>query len=434
MNIIDIIIKKRDGGILNKEETDFFVSSAVKGEIADYQISAMLMAIFLKGLNHTETALLTDAMAHSGETYDLSKIKGIKVDKHSTGGVGDTTTLILAPLVASLGVPVFKMSGKGLGFSGGTIDKLESIDGFNTTLSKEEAIRLVSKNGIVIMGQSQNLTPADKIFYSLRDVTGTVESIPLIVSSIMSKKLAAGADSIVLDVKCGSGAFMKDYASAKELAMGMVEIGRKMNRKITAVISSMAQPLGNYIGNSLEVIEAIEVLKGNAKGDLLDVSLTLGACMLKNAEKCNSIEEGRKMLAENIKNGKGLEKLRELIIQQNGNPNIIDDYSLLPHAKHSFKVLSTSEGYITEMDTSKIGRASVETGAGRKTTADILDYGAGLIMKVRLGEYIKEGKEIAEIFASSEEKCIAAQNIMLSAIKTSSEKPSKEKLILDIIE
>ena len=434
MNIIDIIIKKRDGGILNKEETDFFVSSAVKGEIADYQISAMLMAIFLKGLNHTETALLTDAMAHSGETYDLSKIKGIKVDKHSTGGVGDTTTLILAPLVASLGVPVFKMSGKGLGFSGGTIDKLESIDGFNTTLSKEEAIRLVSKNGIVIMGQSQNLTPADKIFYSLRDVTGTVESIPLIVSSIMSKKLAAGADSIVLDVKCGSGAFMKDYASAKELAMGMVEIGRKMNRKITAVISSMAQPLGNYIGNSLEVIEAIEVLKGNAKGDLLDVSLTLGACMLKNAEKCNSIEEGRKMLAENIKNGKGLEKLRELIIQQNGNPNIIDDYSLLPHAKHSFKVLSTSEGYITEMDTSKIGRASVESGAGRKTKADILDYGAGLIMKVRLGEYIKEGKEIAEIFASSEEKCIAAQNIMLSAIKTSSEKPSKEKLILDIIE
>ena len=434
MNIIDIIIKKRDGGILNKEETDFFVSSAVKGEIADYQISAMLMAIFLNGLNHTETALLTDAMAHSGETYDLSKIKGIKVDKHSTGGVGDTTTLILAPLVASLGVPVFKMSGKGLGFSGGTIDKLESIDGFNTTLSKEEAIRLVSKNGIVIMGQSQNLTPADKIFYSLRDVTGTVESIPLIVSSIMSKKLAAGADSIVLDVKCGSGAFMKDYASAKELAMGMVEIGRKMNRKITAVISSMAQPLGNYIGNSLEVIEAIEVLKGNAKGDLLDVSLTLGACMLKNAEKCTSIEEGRKMLAENIKNGKGLEKLRELIIQQNGNPNIIDDYSLLPHAKHSFKVLSTSEGYITEMDTSKIGRASVETGAGRKTKADILDYGAGLIMKVRLGEYIKEGKEIAEIFASSEEKCIAAQNIMLSAIKTSSEKPSKEKLILDIIE
>ena len=434
MNIIDIIIKKRDGGILNKEETDFFVSSAVKGEIADYQISAMLMAIFLKGLNHTETALLTDAMAHSGETYDLSKIKGIKVDKHSTGGVGDTTTLILAPLVASLGVPVFKMSGKGLGFSGGTIDKLESIDGFNTTLSKEEAIRLVSKNGIVIMGQSQNLTPADKIFYSLRDVTGTVESIPLIVSSIMSKKLAAGADSIVLDVKCGSGAFMKDYNSAKELAMGMVEIGRKMNRKITAVISSMAQPLGNYIGNSLEVIEAIEVLKGNAKGDLLDVSLTLGACMLKNAEKCNSIEEGRKMLVENIKNGKGLEKLRELIIQQNGKPNIIDDYSLLPHAKHSFKVLSTSEGYITEMDTSKIGRASVETGAGRKTKADILDYGAGLIMKVRLGEYIKEGKEIAEIFASSEEKCIAAQNIMLSAIKTSSEKPSKEKLILDIIE
>jgi len=434
MNIVDIIIKKRDGFTLTKEEIDFFVSSSVKGTIADYQISAMLMAIFLKGLDAEETSNLTYAMMHSGEVYDLSEIDGIKVDKHSTGGVGDTTTLILAPLVASLGVPVFKMSGKGLGFSGGTIDKLNSIPGFNTALSKKDAMSLVKESGIVIMGQTDNLTPADKIFYAMRDVTGTVESLPLIVSSIMSKKLAAGADSIVLDIKCGSGAFMKDLPSAKQLAQSMVDIGKAMNKKISAIITTMEQPLGTYIGNSLEVIEAIEALKGNAKGDLLEVSLTLGASMLKNAQRVHTLDEGKELLRQNIANGKGLEKLRQLIIQQGGNPDVIDDYSLLPHAKYCTKVLSPSSGYIQKINAALIGKASVETGAGRHEKTDRIDYGAGIIMKVRIGSFVEKGQEIAEIYSSSAEKCAKAQKLILSAIKTGEKKTPSPQLILDIIE
>lgn len=434
MNIVDIIIKKRDGFTLTKEEIDFFVSSSVKGTIADYQISAMLMAIFLKGLDAEETSNLTYAMMHSGEVYDLSEIDGIKVDKHSTGGVGDTTTLILAPLVASLGVPVFKMSGKGLGFSGGTIDKLNSIPGFNTSLSKKDAMSLVKESGIVIMGQTDNLTPADKIFYAMRDVTGTVESLPLIVSSIMSKKLAAGADSIVLDIKCGSGAFMKDLPSAKQLAQSMVDIGKAMNKKISAIITTMEQPLGTYIGNSLEVIEAIEALKGNAKGDLLEVSLTLGSSMLKNAQRVHTLDEGKELLRQNIANGKGLEKLRQLIIQQGGNPDVIDDYSLLPHAKYCTKVLSPSSGYIQKINAALIGKASVETGAGRHEKTDEIDYGAGIIMKVRIGSFVEKGQEIAEIYSSSAEKCAEAQKLILSAIKTGAEKTPSPQLILDIIE
>ena len=434
MNIVDIIIKKRDGGILSKEEIDFFVSSSVNETIEDYQISALLMAMFIKGLNYEETSLLTDAMTHSGEVYNLDEIKGIKVDKHSTGGVGDTTTLILAPLVASLGVPVFKMSGRGLGFSGGTLDKLESIPGFNITVSKENAIKFTNENGLVVMSQSENLTPADKIFYAMRDVTGTVDSIPLIVGSIMSKKLAAGADSIVLDIKCGSGAFMKTYEDAKELGQTMITIGEKLGRKISAIISSMEQPLGTYIGNSLEVIEAIEVLKGNKKGDLLDVSLLLGACMLKNAGKVSTLEEGKSLLTENIANGKGLEKFRQLIIQQGGNPDIIDDYSLMPQTNCSMKVLSTQNGYINKIKTELIGKASVETGAGRYKKTDTLDYGAGLIMKVRLGDAVEEGQEIAEIFSSTEAKCKIAADLVLSAITIGKDKAQLPPLVLDILE
>jgi len=434
MNIVDLIIKKRNGGALNKEEMDYFVTSSVNGSIEDYQISAMLMAMFIKGLNYEETSLLTDAMMHSGEVYNLDEIDGIKVDKHSTGGVGDTTTLILAPLVASLGVPVFKMSGRGLGFSGGTLDKLESIPGFNITVSKENAIKYTKENNIVVMSQSENLTPADKIFYAMRDVTGTVDSIPLIVGSIMSKKLAAGADSIVLDIKCGSGAFMKTYDDARELADTMITIGQKLGRKISAIISSMDQPLGTYIGNSLEVIEAIEVLKGNKKGDLLDVSLLLGACMLKNAEKVSSIEDGISLLQQNINNGKGLEKFRQLVMQQGGNPEIINDYSLLPHAAFSLKVYSAHSGYISKINTELIGKASVETGAGRHKKSDSLDYGAGLIMKVRLGSKVSEGQEIAEVFASTEEKCKTAESLILSAITLSTEKTEPAKLVLDILE
>lgn len=320
MNIVDLIIKKRDGGRLTKEEIEFFVNGVVDSSIPDYQVSAMLMAIYFQNLDNEETSELTMAMANSGDTFDLSSVEGIKVDKHSTGGVADTTTLILAPLVASCGVPVVKMSGRGLGFSGGTLDKLESIPGFNIAVSETQALEFAKKSGIVLMSQTDTLTPADKKLYALRDVTGTVENIPLIAGSIMSKKIAAGADAIVLDVKCGSGAFMKDYDSAVALAETMAGIGRSVGREVTAVISGMDQPLGMNIGNSLEVIEAIEILKGNVAGDLLEVSLTLGSYMLMSAKKVSTFEEGKNMLLENISNGKGLEKFRELLIQQGGNP------------------------------------------------------------------------------------------------------------------
>ena len=373
MNFVDSIIKKRDGGKLTKEEIAFFVKGVTDGTLPDYQISALLMAIFLKGMDTEETAQLTMEMAHSGGMFDLSALAGCKVDKHSTGGVADTTTLILAPLVASVGVPVVKMSGRGLGFSGGTIDKLESIPGFRVDVTEEEALRFAKESGIVLMSQTDNLTPADKKLYALRDVTGTVDSIPLIAASIMSKKIAAGADAIVLDVKCGSGAFMKNAADAERLAGIMADMGRHVGRRVTAVISSMAQPLGMYIGNSLEVMEAIEVLKGNVGGDLLEVSLTLGANMLLLAERVQSEEEGKALLLENTRNGKGLAKFKELLIQQGGDVRVIADYSLLPLAEEKWEVKATKSGYLTRMDTAMIGRASQETGAGRMFKGQTLD-------------------------------------------------------------
>ena len=433
MNIVDIIIKKRDKKALTKEEIEYFVKSAVNGEIADYQISALLMAIFINGLTEDETSFLTEAMVNSGDICDLSYIDGIKVDKHSTGGVGDTTTLIIAPIVAALGVPVIKMSGRGIGFSGGTIDKLDSIPNFRTSLSPEEVVSAAKKTNLVLTGQNQNLVPADKIFYALRDVTGTVDSIPLIVSSIMSKKLASGADAIVLDVKCGSGAFMKDYTSAKELALGMVNIGNKAGKKVTAIISSMEQPLGNYIGNSLEVIEAIEVLKGNTKGDLLEVCLTLGAAMLLNAQKVSTLKEGKALMQETINNGKGLEKFREFVKNQNGNPEIVDDYSLLPLGKIVKEIYSPKDGYVSKMDTALIGEAMVETGAGRHQKADPVDYGAGIIMNVRIGGYIKKGDVLAKVYSSSEEKALLAEKLLYNAFTISDTKSHAGKLILDII-
>lgn len=433
MNIVDLIIKKRDGGCLNKNEIDFFVNGVTSDTIPDYQISAMLMAIYFSNLSASETACLTLSMAHSGKTFDLSSINGTKVDKHSTGGVADTTTLILAPLVASLGVPVIKMSGRGLGFSGGTLDKLESIPGFNTNVTQEKALEFAKKTNIVLMSQTENLTPADKKLYELRDVTGTVESLPLIAASIMSKKIAAGADAIVLDVKCGSGAFMKDYASAKQLAEEMVSIGKLVNRNVTAIISSMSQPLGQNIGNSLEVIEAMEVLKGNLKGDLLDVSLILGAHMLISAGISSSIDECKKLLSENIINGKGISKFRELIVQQGGNPCIIDDYSLLPKSKFKLCLNSDCSGYITSMNTAEIGRASLETGAGRCSKNDKIDFGAGIIIHKRIGDKVNEGDLLAEIYSESEDKCKEASKYVLNAIIIKSEKPSKPKLILDVV-
>lgn len=416
MNFVDIIIKKRDGGKLTAEEIAFFVRGVTDGSLPDYQISALLMAILLKGMDTEETAHLTMEMAHSGGMFDLSSVEGFKVDKHSTGGVADTTTLILAPLVASLGVPVVKMSGRGLGFSGGTIDKLESIPGFRMDLTEEQALQFAKQSGIVVMSQTDDLTPADKKLYAMRDVTGTVDSIPLIAASIMSKKIAAGADGIVLDVKCGSGAFMKDWESAEKLATIMAELGRKVGRKVTAVISGMDQPLGRYIGNSLEVMEAIEVLKGHAGGDLLEVSLTLGANMLLLAGRVKTEEEGKALLLEQIKNGKGLKKFREFMIQQGGNENIIENYDLLPLSAAQTEVKADCSGYITKMDTAMIGRASQETGAGRMFKGQPLDFGAGIIMKKRTGDAIATGEVMAVVYSESKEKCDSAAVFLKKAI------------------
>lgn len=425
MNFVDIIIKKRDGGKLSAAEIAFFVKGVTEGSLPDYQISALLMAILLKGMDAEETAALTMEMANSGGVFDLSAVEGFKVDKHSTGGVADTTTLILAPLVASVGVPVVKMSGRGLGFSGGTIDKLEAIPGFRVDVAEEDALRFAKASGLVLMSQTDNLTPADQKLYAMRDVTGTVDSIPLIAASIMSKKIAAGADGIVLDVKCGSGAFMKDMESAEQLAAIMSAMGRHVGRRVTAVISDMDQPLGNYIGNSLEVLEAIEVLKGNVGGDLLEVALVLGANMLLLAERVQTEEEGKALLLEQIQNGKGLEKFRELLQQQGGDVRIIEDASLLPMAAASYELKAAQAGFVTHMDTALIGRASQETGAGRMFKGQEIDLGAGIIMKKRLGDAVAAGETLAILYSASEEKCRAAAGYLQKAIRIEAEKPQE---------
>ena len=434
MNFVDLIIKKRKNQELTTEEINYFIDGVTNENIPDYQVSAMLMTICFNSLNSRETADLTAAMTKSGTVLDLSAIEGIKVDKHSTGGVADTTTLVLAPLAASCGLPVVKMSGRGLGHTGGTLDKLESIPNFNVNLTCEEAVKQVKDCGVVIMGQTSDLAPADKRLYAMRDVTGTVESIPLIAGSIMSKKLAAGTDAIVLDVKCGSGAFMEDLNSARELADTMVEIGKKLGKNVIAVITDMNQPLGMNIGNSLEVVEAIEILKGNVEGELLEVAITLGGYMLLLGEKAKDIESAKEMLRENIFNGKGLEKFREMIIAQGGDDGIIDDYGLLPHGNVSKEVISRADGYIGAMNTYGIGKAAAETGAGRHTKESKLDYGAGIILNKRIGDSIKKGEVIATIYASDMELCNKAENILNESIILSNEKPMKRDIILEVIQ
>lgn len=419
MNFTDLIIKKRSGGELSSEEIDFFIKGVTERSLPDYQISAMLMAICIKSLNYRETADLTMAMAHSGRVLDLSDIDGIKVDKHSTGGVADTTTLILAPLTASLGLKVIKMSGRGLGHTGGTIDKLESIPGFNTALGITRATEQVNNIGIAVMGQTEDLAPADKYLYALRDVTGTVESIPLIAASIMSKKLAAGSDAIVLDVKYGSGAFMKTLEDAQALARTMVNIGLSAGKKTTAVITPMDRPLGDNIGNSLEVIEAIEILKGKKDGRLKKVALELAAHMLVLGGIANDRDTALYLLDKNIENGKGLEKFEEMISAQGGDPNVCEDYSLFPQPKCSLCIKAEKSGCITEINTTDIGRASVALGAGRLVKDTRLDLSAGIIMHTTLGEHIAVGDIIAEVFAADNEKCTAASDIISKAITIS---------------
>lgn len=402
MRMVDIIEKKRDGQELTTAEINFFIEGYTKGEIPDYQASALAMAIYFQDMNDRERADLTRAMVESGDTIDLSAIDGVKVDKHSTGGVGDTTTLVLAPLVASLGVPVAKMSGRGLGHTGGTIDKLESIAGFHVELTREQFIDLVNRDKVAVIGQSGNLTPADKKLYALRDVTGTVNSIPLIASSIMSKKIAAGADAIVLDVKTGDGAFMKTQEDAEELAHAMVRIGNHVGRKTIAIISDMSQPLGFAIGNALEVNEAIETLQGKGPKDLTELVLTLGSQMVILAGKAKTSEEAKEMLLDAIHSGKALAKFKEFLANQGGDASIVDDLTKLPQAKYKIELPAKQSGYISRMVADEIGVASMILGAGRATKEDVIDLAVGLVLHKKVGDKVEEGESILTIYSNRE--------------------------------
>ena len=403
MRMIDIIEKKRDGMSLTREEIEFFVNGYTRGEVPDYQASSLAMAIFFQDMNDEERAALTMSMVNSGERIDLSDINGIKVDKHSTGGVGDTTTLVLAPLVAAVGVPVAKMSGRGLGHTGGTIDKLESVKGFNVEISEKDFIKLVNDNQVAVIGQSGNLTPADKKLYALRDVTGTVNSIPLIASSIMSKKIAAGADAIVLDVKTGSGAFMKTLDDAEALAHAMVRIGNNVGRNTMAIISDMSQPLGNAVGNALELKEAIATLKGNGPKDLTELVLTLGSQMVVLAEQAASLDEAREMLVDAIKTGKALNKFKTFLSNQGGDDSIVDSPEKLPSAKYQVEFKAKKDGFITEIIANEIGVASMMLGAGRQTKEDVIDLGVGIMLNKKVGEHVEKGENILTIHTNTKE-------------------------------
>lgn len=401
MRMIDIIEKKRDGKSLTREEIEFFVNGYTRGEVPDYQASSLAMAIFFQDVNDEERAALTMSMVNSGERIDLSDINGIKVDKHSTGGVGDTTTLVLAPLVAAVGVPVAKMSGRGLGHTGGTIDKLESVKGFNVEISEKDFIKLVNDNQVAVIGQSGNLTPADKKLYALRDVTGTVNSIPLIASSIMSKKIAAGADAIVLDVKTGSGAFMKTLDDAEALAHAMVRIGNNVGRNTMAIISDMSQPLGNAVGNALELKEAIATLKGNGPKDLTELVLTLGSQMVVLAEQAESLDEARQMLVDAIKTGKALNKFKTFLSNQGGDDSIVDSPEKLPSAKYQVEFKAKKDGFITEIIANEIGVASMMLGAGRQTKEDVIDLGVGIVLNKKVGEHVEKDENILTIHTNT---------------------------------
>ncbi|MGE6499831.1 pyrimidine-nucleoside phosphorylase [Bacillus wiedmannii] len=402
MRMVDIIAKKRDGKELTTEEIKFFINGYTDGSIPDYQVSALAMAIFFKDMTDRERADLTMAMVESGETIDLSAIEGIKVDKHSTGGVGDTTTLVLGPLVAALDVPVAKMSGRGLGHTDGTIDKLEAVEGFHVEITKEQFIDIVNRDKVAVIGQTGNLTPADKKIYALRDVTGTVNSIPLIASSIMSKKIAAGADAIVLDVKTGAGAFMKTEEDAKELAHAMVRIGNNVGRQTMAVISDMSQPLGFAIGNALEVKEAIDTLKGEGPEDLTELVLVLGSQMVVLAKKANTLEEAREMLIEVMKNGKATEKFKEFLSNQGGDSSIVDNPEKMPQAKYVIDVPAKTSGVISNIVADEIGIAAMLLGAGRATKEDEIDLAVGLMLRKKVGDAVKEGEPFVTIYANRE--------------------------------
>ncbi|MGN7177993.1 pyrimidine-nucleoside phosphorylase [Cytobacillus sp. SAFR-174] len=421
MRMVDLIEKKRDGLELTAEEIQFVIKGYTNGSIPDYQVSALTMAIFFRGMTENERANLTMAMVESGDQIDLSKIEGIKVDKHSTGGVGDTTTLVLGPLVAAVGVPVAKMSGRGLGHTGGTIDKLEAVEGFHVEIENEEFIKLVNQNKIAVIGQSGNLTPADKKLYALRDVTATVDSIPLIASSIMSKKIAAGADAIVLDVKTGAGAFMKTLDDSRELAKAMVRIGNNVGRNTMAVISDMSQPLGYAIGNALEVKEAIDTLRGEGPEDLTELCLTLGSHMVFLAKKADSLKEAREKLENAMKDGSALETFKVFLSSQGGDASVVDDPQKLPQAKYTFELEAKQDGYVSEIVADEIGTAAMLLGAGRATKESEIDLAVGLILRKKIGDRVQKGESLVTIcsnFESVEEvRTMLYENITLSTEK-----------------
>ncbi|MEI2665113.1 pyrimidine-nucleoside phosphorylase [Rossellomorea sp. LJF3] len=428
MRMVDLIEKKREGKELSTEEIKFIVEGYTNGTIPDYQVSALTMAIFFKDMSDRERADLTMAMVESGDQIDLSAIEGIKVDKHSTGGVGDTTTLVLGPLVASVGVPVAKMSGRGLGHTGGTIDKLESVEGFHVEIENEEFIRLVNKNKLAVIGQSGNLTPADKKLYSLRDVTATVNSIPLIASSIMSKKIAAGADAIVLDVKTGAGAFMKTLDDSKDLAKAMVNIGNNVGRKTMAVISDMSQPLGYAIGNALEVKEAIDTLKGEGPEDLTELCLTLGSHMVFLAEKASTLEEARALLQRAIEDGSALENFKVFLESQGGDPSVVDEPSKLPQAKYKIELEAKQDGYVSEIVADAVGTAAMWLGAGRATKDSVIDLAVGLELRKKIGDEVKAGDSLVTIY-SNEENIDNVKEKLYESIKVTSEHVDAPTLI-----
>ncbi len=433
MNMVEIITKKKLGQTLSAKEIDFFVKGAADQSIPDYQLAALLMAIRLNGMTAQETTHLALSMRDSGDVADLTAIPGIKVDKHSTGGVGDTATLVLAPLVAACGVPVAKMSGRGLGHTGGTLDKLESIPGFRIGLSEDEFVRQVNEIGVAVIGQTGSLAPADKTLYALRDVTSTVDSLPLIASSIMSKKLASGADAIVLDVKTGSGAIMQTLEGSIELARAMVDIGTLADKPVTAVVTGMQQPLGTHVGNALEVKDAIDVLAGRTKGDLLEVSLLLGSHMLVLAKGAATPEEGRAKLLEALESGAGMEKLRAMIRAQGGDPRVCDDWTIMPQAKVIREVQCGKAGWIAGMDTTALGLAAQAMGAGRIRKTDPLDYSVGFILPVRIGDRVEADTPFCTLFARSEEEADIAEKALRDAVTFSAEPVQRPPLWYAIV-
>jgi pyrimidine-nucleoside phosphorylase len=433
MHFLDLILKKRNTQSLSKDEIDYFISNYVQGNIPDYQVSALLMAIWFSKMDERETADLTFAMRDSGDIVDLSDVKGIIADKHSTGGVADTTTLITAPVVAACGLKVAKMSGRGLGHTGGTIDKLESIPGLSTSIEMHRFKKIVTDCGMSIIGQTGELVPADKMLYALRDVTGTIDNISLIAASIMSKKLALGSDTIVLDVKTGNGAFMKDKAGADELAAAMVNIGKMAGKRIMALVTDMNQPLGNAVGNALEVKEAIEILQGGQEGDLKEVSMALASQLLVTSGLAENDESAGKLVKDVLESGKATGQLSKMIEAQGGDPGVCDDTGILPEADHVLPVTAPAEGYIQEIATDEIGTAALLLGAGRAQKSDTIDPGVGIWMKKRRGDYVRQGEELAIFHVNDSKNLEQAKQRFQNSLTLGPAPPRKNPLIYNTI-